>query len=64
MLETYFILLDFDGFQEHERCSALNHIPTSFHLSNEQVDLLIDAGGELLRTNPEYQLLLNDQGEG
>ena len=63
-VEPYFILLDFDGIQDPERRSVLNHIPTSFHLSDEQVDLLIDAGGELLRTNPEYQRLLNDLGEG
>ncbi len=63
-VEPYFILLDFDGIQDHERRSVLNQIPTSFDLSDEQVDLLIDAGGELLRTNPEYQRLLNDLGEG
>ncbi len=60
----YLILLDFDGIQDPERRSALNQIPTSFDLNDEQVDLLIDAGGELLRTNPEFQRLLNDIGEG
>ena len=63
-VEPYFILLDFDGIQDPERRSALNQIPTSFSVSDEQVDLLIDAGGELLRTNPEYQRLLNDLGKG
>jgi len=63
-VEPYFILLDFDGIQDPERRSVLNQIPTSFGLSDEQVDLLIDAGGELLRTNHEYQRLLNDLGEG
>jgi NTE family protein len=63
-VEAYFILLDFDGIQDPERRSVLNQIPTSFHLSNEQVDLLIDAGGELLRTNSEYQRLLTDMGKG
>jgi len=63
-VEPYFILLDFDGIQDPERRSVLNYIPTSFHLSDEQVDLLIDAGGELLRTNPEFQRLLYDLGKG
>jgi NTE family protein len=63
-VESYFILLDFDGIQDPERRIALNQIPTSFNLSDEQVDLLIDAGGELLRTNPEYQRLLHDLGNG
>jgi len=63
-VEPYFILLDFDGIQDPERRSVLNQIPTSFDLSDEQVDLLIDTGGELLRTHPEYQRLLNDLGEG
>ena len=63
-VESYFILLDFDGIHDPERRKALNQIPTSFNLSDEQVDLLIEAGGELLRTNPEYQRLLTDLREG
>jgi len=63
-VEPYFILLDFNGIHDPERRKALNQIPTSFNLSDEQVDLLIEAGGELLRTNPEFQRLLNDLGEG
>lgn len=59
-VEPYFILLDFDGIQEPERRSFLNRTPTSFRLSDEQVDRLIEAGGELLRTNPEFRRLLAD----
>jgi len=35
-----------------------NQIPTSFSLSDEQVDRLISAGRELLRNNPDFQHLL------
>jgi hypothetical protein len=63
-VESYFIILDFDGIQDPERRRVLNQIPTSFQLSDEQVDLLIEAGGVLLRTNPEFQRLLTDLGKG
>jgi NTE family protein len=42
--------------------SFFNQIPTSFSLSDEQVDRLIEAGRELLRNNPDYQRLLKDLG--
>ena len=42
--------------------SFFNQIPTSFSLSEEQVDRLIEAGRELLRNNPDYQRLLEDLG--
>jgi NTE family protein len=42
--------------------SFFNQIPTSFSLSEEQVDRLIEAGRELLRNNPNYQRLLEDLG--
>lgn len=37
-----------------------NNIPTSFALSDEQVDRLIAIGGELLRKDPEFQRFLSD----
>ena len=40
-----------------------NQIPTSFSLSEEQVDRLIEAGRELLRNNPDFQRLLTDLEE-
>ena len=39
-----------------------NRIPTSFSLSDEQVDKLIAVGHELLRGNPDYQRFLADLG--
>jgi hypothetical protein len=40
--------------------NIVNSIPTSFSLSDDQVDLLIKEGGDLLRTNPDFQQLLSD----
>ena len=56
----YFILLNFKDIQDPERLEYFNLIPTSFHLEDEQVDRLIEAGGELLRNNPEFRRLLSD----
>jgi hypothetical protein len=38
----------------------VSHIPTSFTLTDQQVDFLIDAGRKLLRAHPVYQQLLAD----
>jgi len=59
-VEPYFILLDFNGIEDPDRREFLNQIPTSFSLTDEQVDTLIAAGGELLRGNPEFRRLLAD----
>ena len=56
----YFILLDFRQIQEPERRRFFNRTPTSFSLTDEQVDRLIEAGGELLRNDPEFRRLLSD----
>ncbi len=59
-VEPYFILLDFNGIEEPERREFFNQVPTSFSLTDEQVDALIAAGGELLRNHPEFRRLLAD----
>jgi NTE family protein len=56
----FFILLNFDDLQDPERLEYFNQISTSFHLEDEQVDSLIEVGGELLRNNPEFRRLLSD----
>jgi NTE family protein len=56
----YFIQIDFRDIQDPERRRFINQIPTSFSLSDEQVDRLIEAGGELLRNDPEFRRLLLD----
>lgn len=57
-VEPYFILLDFDQIQDAGRRRFINQIPTSFALTDEQVDTLIAAGGELLRNHPEFRRLM------
>jgi NTE family protein len=59
-VESYFILLDFHGIQEDKERLFLNQTPTSFSLTDEQVDGLIEAGGELLRNHPEFLRLVVD----
>ena len=58
----YFVKLGFIDIEQPEDRSFFNAIPTSFNLSEEQVDRLIEAGHELLRNNSVYQRLLADLG--
>ena len=57
-VKGYFIPLSFKDIKERETRLFLNRMPTSFALSNEQVDKSIAAGHLLLRENPDYQRLL------
>jgi NTE family protein len=61
-VRSYFAKLGFVDIEQPETRSFFNTIPTSFSLSEEQVDKLIEAGHELLRNNPAYQQLLADLG--
>jgi NTE family protein len=56
----YFIQIGFGDIKDPEAKQFFNQIPTTFSLTEEQVDRLIAAGGELLRNNPEYQRFLAD----
>ena len=58
----YFIQLGVEDIGQPEELDYLNEIPTSFSLSDEQVDRLIDAGRTLLRNNPDYQRFLAGLG--
>ena len=58
----YFVQLGFVDIEQPEARRFFNQIPTSFKLSEEQVDRLIEAGHDLLRNNPDYQRLLVDLG--
>ncbi len=52
-----FIEVSFDLLEAEER-RYLKRLPTSFKLSDEQVDRLREVGGRLLRASPEFQGLL------
>ena len=56
----YFIQIGFKDIQDAESREFINQVPTSFSLSDEQVDRLIAAGRELLRNNVKYQQFLSD----
>jgi NTE family protein len=61
-ITSYFVNLGFTDIEEPERRRFFNAIPTSFSLTEEQIDGLIEAGHELLRNDPGYQQLLADLG--
>jgi len=56
----YFIQVSFDGIKQAEARQFFRKVPTSFKLTDEQVDRLIQAGRELLRDNPVFQKLVAD----
>ena len=61
-VKPYFIQIGIKDVRPAEEFRFLNSIPTSFSLSDEQVDRLINAGRELLRNNPDYQRFLASIG--
>ncbi|MCU7871991.1 MAG: patatin-like phospholipase family protein [Candidatus Thiodiazotropha sp. (ex Lucinoma borealis)] len=62
LVDHHFIQLSFEHIQQPETRLFLNRIPTSFSLSDEQVDKAIEAGHLLLRDNPNYRRLLAEFG--
>jgi NTE family protein len=61
-VKPYFVQLGIEDIRQPAEQHYLNHIPTSFSLSDEQVDRLIKAGRELLRNNPDYKRFLASLG--
>jgi NTE family protein len=61
-VQSHFIQLGFNDIDRPDLLQFFNLIPTSFDLSDEQVDKLIEAGRELIRSNPDFQSLLAEQG--
>jgi len=59
-VDAYFIRLSFDQIDDPELRRYINQIPTSFALTDPEVDSIIKAGRDLLRENPEFQRLLRD----
>ncbi|MGW8193741.1 MAG: patatin-like phospholipase family protein [Desulforhopalus sp.] len=59
-VNTYFIQVSFEETPQPQLKLFLNKIPTSFSLTDEQVDTLIASARNLLRANPEFQRLLSD----
>ena len=61
-VKHHFIRLGFRDVEDPDSFRILNLMPTSFHLSDEQVETLIDTGRKILRENPEFQRLLAELG--
>ena len=59
-VHPYFIELSFEDLKQPEVRAFFNKVPTSFSLTDEQVDRLIAAGRQLLREHPDFQQLLAD----
>jgi len=56
----HFIELNFSEVKDPEERNYLKTLPTSFVLTDEAVDRLIAAGGQVLRNSSEFQRLLAD----
>jgi len=59
-IELYAIDVSFEANPDPAERDYLNGTPTSFVLTEEQVDRLRAAAGTAMRTSPEYQRLLRD----
>lgn len=58
----YFVRLGFEDLKKSSQ-NYVNAIPTSFSISDDQVDHLVDLGGKLLNNNPEFIRFLQDVGK-
>jgi NTE family protein len=58
--KSYFIQVTFEDIKQPQLKLFLNKIPTSFSLTDEQVDTLTDSARELLRNEPTFQELLSE----
>ena len=61
-VKPYFINVALQDLREPEQRQYFNAVPTSFSLTDGQVDALIAAGRNLLVKNPEYQSLVRELG--
>jgi NTE family protein len=61
-LRLHVIELNFEQFSDPEERRFFLTLPTTFSLTDHQVDCLIAAGRRLLRTSQEYRDLLGELG--
>lgn len=58
-VQTYMISLGFNDLADASERKRLNRLPTSFRLSEDDVDRLRAAGRKLLRDSPQFQALVS-----
>ena len=61
-IDFYAIDINFDTITDLEEKRYFRNLPTSFVLTDEQVDRLREMAGRLLRQSPDFQRLLHDLG--
>jgi NTE family protein len=59
-VEVYAVDVSFPALADEKERAFLNQQPTSFALTDEAVDRLRRAAGDILRASPEFQRLLHD----
>ncbi len=57
-MQSWFFELDFNDVESPEQRERLNDIPTSFILSDEQIDTLIATGQGILNADAGFQDML------
>jgi NTE family protein len=57
-IDPYVIEVNFEAVKDSERREYFLSLPTSFSLTKEQVQALIEVGPKLLRESPDYQEFL------
>ncbi len=56
--QVFFVEISFESIKENKLRLFFNEIPTTFYLSDEQIELLTNAGYDLLINNPVFQSFL------
>ena len=62
-IDPYVIEVNFEAIHDPERRKYFLTLPTSFTLSRDQVDALLQIGPELLRAEPEFKELMRSLGQ-
>ena len=62
-VNAYFVQVTFENIKQPQLKLFLNKVPTSFSLTDEQVDTLTDSARNLLRNEETFQRLLSDLGQ-
>lgn len=59
-IKFYLILVNFDALKDEAKRHYFKTLPTSFHLSDEEVDKLKDAAHRILSESEDFQRFLRD----